>query len=97
MNDPTSEAAPDEQDREVEAARDARDAADVQAVLASAPRIHRLTRILRIAGAVAVALSLLAGLAMAVVMLAKGFGGAASPEPDDAGGRTSGAVRSSPP
>ncbi len=91
MNEPDADAARHEADEQ------AREAAAVQATLASAPRIRRLARILRAAGAVAVALSLLAGLAMAVVMLSKGFSGDAGAEATDASGRSSGAIRSSEP
>lgn len=52
---------------------DPREAAEVEATLASAPRVRMVSRILRTAGAVVAALSLLAGLAMAVAMLASGF------------------------
>ena len=94
MNDGSPNAHPDPSD---DPALEAREAAQVQATLDSAPRIHRLSRILRTAGAVAVALSLLAGLAMAVVMLSKGFGGAGEVEAPDASGGSSGAIRSSEP
>ncbi len=72
---------------------DPREAAQVEATLASAPRVRLVGRALRAAGAVFVGLSLLAGLAMAVVGLTSGFDGCAPnasvPEP--------GAIRSEAP
>jgi hypothetical protein len=72
---------------------DAAEAARVEATLASAASVHRVSRILRMAGAVAVALSLLAGLAMAIAVLSSGFEGCDT-EPSVP---ASGAIRSTTP
>lgn len=78
---------------ETPGALDAVEAAQVEATLASAASVHRVSRILRTAGAAAVALSLLAGLAMAVAVLTSGFEGCDT-EPSVP---ASGAIRSTEP
>ncbi|MGA0172721.1 MAG: hypothetical protein ACO38W_12510 [Phycisphaerales bacterium] len=79
--------------REESSELDRREVSQIEATLASARRVRLVARGLRAAGAVVVALSLLAGLAMAVVGLTSGFDGCAPnasvPEP--------GAIRSEDP
>jgi hypothetical protein len=79
--------------REESSELDRFDVSQIEATLASARRVRLVARGLRAAGAVVVALSLLAGLAMAVVGLTSGFDGCAPnasvPEP--------GAIRSEDP
>lgn len=79
--------------REESSELDRCEVSQIEATLASARRVRLVARGLRAAGAVVVALSLLAGLAMAVVGLTSGFDGCAPnasvPEP--------GAIRSEDP
>ncbi len=78
---------------EAESELDRREAAQVEATLASAPRVRLVARGLRAAGALVVALSLLAGMLMAIAMLTSGFRGCTS-EPSVPG---PGAIRSGNP
>lgn len=53
--------------------REAEDAARVRAVLAAAPAVRRVSSTLRVLGAIAAAICLLAGLALAIAVIAMGF------------------------